>query len=150
MPSPEDPDNGPTPDNEALQELEAMQEEWARPRLLLDPTNLPMLLGMALALLPFLLGTLYLCWTALWFSLAAVRVDGQVVQVSRDGPPSLLIEYRLPEGRALRVSTDGSGQYEPYGVGDVVPVLYETPGTRSTRGPTCSWSCGCCPCCSVA
>jgi hypothetical protein len=103
----------------------ATRERMARQRSLRDPQNIMMLLTMVLVLLPFLLGTLYMCWTAAWFSVAASRVAGEVVEVDRSGVTSLLIEYRAGDGRLLRVQTDGSDLYAHYKLGDAVQVLYD-------------------------
>lgn len=67
-------------------------------------------------------------YRALWFSFAAERVLGVVVEISPDDVPVLVVEYREVNTSSVgpqRLQSYGSDLYADYRVGDKVGVLYD-------------------------
>jgi hypothetical protein len=74
--------------------------------------------------LPFVLGSGWMVYRALWFSFLAERSEGRVVRISGEAAPSLQVEYRGADGRQLRIESDGSVSYRDFRKGDRIRVFY--------------------------
>ncbi|MCK9605563.1 MAG: DUF3592 domain-containing protein [Methylomonas sp.] len=91
------------------------------------------LIGLALLLAPFVLLTGYLAYKSIWFQVAAERTAGRVVEIKQDELPSLVVEYRTPQGNTLFLNSDGSGAYAGYRVGDTLTVFYDAGEPENAR-----------------
>ena len=130
-------------DRQPASEAESIRfrKEWndmfsrmtAKPKSLLHRENRGLLIMLSLMLLPFLFGTIYLCYQSLWFTYAAERALGQIVEIKNDGLPSLVIEYQPVNGEALRIESDGSESYAAIKVGDTLTVFYQADKPENAR-----------------
>ncbi|WAR43389.1 DUF3592 domain-containing protein [Methylomonas rapida] len=89
--------------------------------------------GYMIVVLPFLLLTAVLCFKALWFTYAAERAQGRVVEIKNDRLPSLVVEYRVGQGRILRLESDGAEPYGAFKVGDSLTVFYDATNPENAR-----------------
>lgn len=95
--------------------------------------NRSILIGLVLMLAPFVLLTSFLAYKSLWFQVAAMRSEGLVIEIKQDGVPSLIVEYKTPQGKSFTTRSDGSSGYENYRVGDRVTVFYDAEDPENAR-----------------
>ncbi|MCQ8102969.1 DUF3592 domain-containing protein [Methylomonas sp. SURF-2] len=100
---------------------------------LFHPSHRGTLFGLILMLAPFVLITALLCYKSLWFICVAERAQGRVVEVKRDGLPSLVVEYRPAAGGALQIESDGTEAYGDFKVGDTITVYYDAADPEDAR-----------------
>lgn len=89
--------------------------------------------GYMIVVLPFLLLTAVLCFKALWFTYAAERAQGRIVEIKSDRLPALVVEYRVGQGRVLRLESDGAEPYGAFKVGDSLTVFYDATDPENAR-----------------
>jgi len=106
---------------------------WQQHQQLMQRSKRLMAITFLVVALPFVLGSAWMVYRALWFSFVAERSEGRVVSISKDAPPSLVVEYRSADGQALRIESDGSDLYSKFRKGDRIDVLHVARDPHNAR-----------------
>ena len=122
-------------------EAARLRAEWdrlassmqGRPKSLFHAEYRGLLIALVLMLLPFVSGTLYLCYQSFWFVLGAERAQGEVIEIKNDKLPSLVVEYQPRDGVVYKIESDGAESYQSFKIGDRLTVFYEADDPENAR-----------------
>lgn len=119
---------------EIAQEWQRMSERMtSQPKSLFDRSHRGLLIALSLMLSPFLLGTGYMIYQSLWFIYGAERAQGQIIEITQEGLPTLVVEYQTNRGETLRLASDGSESYGSFHVGQALTVYYDAENPENAR-----------------